>query len=598
MSDTLPASRPVPGPDDLRASSGFEATGSLGLSVRPGEERIKETTEEPDALPAWLQRGFRTLGDTLRWFMGTRGRRTSTLRRRIIMLNATALIVLIAGVFYFNLNRVSLIEERILSLTTQGKIIARALAESAAGGAEATHIDAEAAAPQLTRLAGPTATRVRLYNRRGELDLDTRYLLPQNTIVTNRLPPPGDELWNFDWALGLYDLAVDLLPQRRYPPYTETLNGSGLVYDEVGQAVEGQVASAVRVNEQGELILSVAVPVQRLQYVLGVLFMSTEGGDIDAVLRAERAWLLQVSLVAVAVMVASSIFLARTIARPVRELANAAERVRRLPADREDIPDFTQRRDEIGDLSATLRDMTQALYNRIDAIEQFAADVAHEIKNPLTSLKSAVETFARAKDEKARGRLMDVILQDVDRINRLVSDISDASRLDAELAREKAGTIDLAQLIQTVASYYARDGRPGVFVRVRVDLAKPLHLRGLEGPLAQVFRNILDNAVSFSPPGGEVRLNLTRRGRLALITIDDDGPGIPEDNLAKIFDRFFTERPIEHGFGNNSGLGLSISRQIVEMHGGSIEAANRREQPDGPICGARFLITLPVLEGT
>ncbi|NWH07083.1 MAG: stimulus-sensing domain-containing protein [Alphaproteobacteria bacterium] len=566
--------------------------------MRPGEERIKETADEPDALAASLQRGIRTLGDTFRWLAGAQGRRTSTLRRRIIMLNAAALIILIGGVFYFNLSRVSLIEERILSLTTQGKIIARALAESAAGGAEATHIDAETAAPALARLAGPTATRVRLYDRRGELQLDTRYLLPQNAIVTNRLPPPGDELWNFDWALRLYDLAVDLLPQRRYPPYTESLFGSGLAYGEVAEAIEGQVASAVRVNNQGELILSVAVPVQRLQYVLGVLFMSTEGGDIDAVLRAERTWLLQVSLVAVAVMVASSIFLARTIARPVRELADAAERVRRLPADREDIPDFTQRRDEIGDLSATLRDMTQALYNRIDAIEQFAADVAHEIKNPLTSLKSAVETFARAKDEKARARLMDVIIQDVDRINRLVSDISDASRLDAELAREKAHTIDLAQLIQTVASYYSRDGRAGVSVRVTIDLAKALYLRGLEGPLAQVFRNILDNAVSFSPAEGAVRLTLTRRGRLALITIDDDGPGIPEDNLGRVFDRFFTERPADHGFGNNSGLGLSISRQIVEMHGGTIEASNRRTRPDGPVEGARFIITLPVLEGT
>lgn len=573
--------------------------------IAPGAERVAPAhASDESASPGFLGRSIGAAGAWVqaRFAGGSRARRMrnrfSALTRRIILFNFIALVVLIAGVVYITLNRVDLIDERILSLTTQGRIIADALAESATTGPEATTVDDDLAVPLLRRLVGPTATRARLYAGDGDLKLDTRYLLPRNTVETNRLPPPGSALNTWMIVETIYDYIASWAPARTYPEYTEVVNGSGFLYPEVERAAKGATASGVWQNSSGELILSVAVPVQRYQLVLGILFLTTEGSDIDEVLRAERLALLQIFLVAILVLVVVSLFLAWTIARPVRALADAAEQVRQLSSDRPEIPDFTNRRDEIGDLSASLRAMTQALYARISAIEQFAADVAHEIKNPLTSLRSAVETFAIVKDDGQRQRLLDVIAHDVDRINRLVSDISDASRLDAELARERARPVDIGRLLRTLGEIYdggASAAKARVTVNVEADgLRAPiLTVRGHEGPLAQVFRNLIDNAISFSPDGGSVRVQAARRGGLVIVTVDDDGPGIPDENLQTIFNRFYTQRPESHGFGENSGLGLSISKQIVDVHAGTIEAQNRRETPDGPVQGARFIVTLP-----
>jgi two-component system sensor histidine kinase ChvG len=508
-----------------------------------------------------------------------------------------ALVVLIAGVVYMSINRVGLIEERILSLSTQGRIIAAALAENATFGPEATEIDDERAIPLLRDLTAPTSTRARLFAKDGKPKLDTRYLLRRNIVETNRLPAPGSA---FDtWLIidAIYDFLSGWAPSRNYPRYVEVLGGSGLIYDEFNVARRGQAASALRLNDSDELIITVAVPVQRYQLVLGVLLLSTEGGDIDEVLRAERLMLLQLSVIAILILVLSSIYLARRIGRPMRQLADAAETVRRVTGDRPEIPDFSNRHDEIGDLSIALRDMTKGLYNRIEAIEQFAADVAHEIKNPLTSLSTAIEILRNAKDDETRRKMQEMIASDVKRINRLVSDISDASRLDAELAREKLVPVDLLKLLELVASIYERDDPKAPRVEMTIDPSAHsfdgIIIDGLDGPLAQVFRNLLDNAVSFSPEGGLVSLTVSRRGGLAIVTVDDEGPGIPEDNLKSIFRRFYTERPVSHGFGKNSGLGLSIVKQIVELHGGTVEAQNRRDAPGGPVRGARFIVTLP-----
>jgi len=279
-------------------------------------------------------------------------------------------------------------------------------------------------------------------------------------------------------------------------------------------------------------------------------------------------------------------------------LADAADAVRRQGREANSIPNLGYRRDEIGDLSVALGSMTTALYSRIDAIEQFAADVAHEIKNPLTSVASAVETLGQPADEERRKKLMAVIRDDVRRINRLITDISDASRLDAELSREKAADVDLIELLRAVTSLYERDDdkAPRVVLDTASETipAKGVIIHGLDGALAQVFRNVVDNAVSFSPSNGEVRITLHVAGGQAIVTIEDQGPGMPEDNLEAIFRRFYTERPAKHGFGKNSGLGLSISRQIVEMHRGRIFATNLRSEPGGPVKGARFTVVLPV----
>ena len=293
----------------------------------------------------------------------------------------------------------------------------------------------------------------------------------------------------------------------------------------------------------------------------------------------------------------------------MHKLAAAAERVRRGTRSRERIPDFSSRNDEIGHLARTLREMTDALYWRIDATGQFAADVAHELKNPLTSLRSAVETLPLAKKEGDRDRLIAVIEHDVRRLDRLITDISDASRLDAELVRADAEPVNIASLLDAVTAIGnelgAQDG-------VSVSLATEGHHRdvyfveGHDIRLGQVFTNLIDNARSFSSDGDTVRIGLRRVGPTIEVTVDDDGPGIPPDNLERIFERFYTDRAEQSGFGQSSGLGLSISRQIVEAHRGRIWAENRHATPHGAaeradqdiepeILGARFVVRLPAL---
>jgi two-component system sensor histidine kinase ChvG len=311
--------------------------------------------------------------------------------------------------------------------------------------------------------------------------------------------------------------------------------------------------------------------------------------------------ILQVFVIATIVSVALSVLLANTIASPIRMLAEAADPEgsggsRPLNPERIEIPDMSDRPDEIGDLSASLIRMTDALYRRIDAIETFAADVAHEIKNPLTSLRSAVETMDFARTQEQRQRLLQVIQDDVRRMDRLVTDISNASRMDAELARERLTAFDLAAQIAQLAEVVRLQGEErGVKIVTRLP-STPLMVHALEGPIAQVITNLLDNALSFSPDGSTVTVTAYRRGETVRVIVADKGPGIPEDNLESIFERFYSERPAEESFGNHSGLGLSISRQIVEAHGGRIWAENVRPveaRRDSPSEGARFVLELP-----
>jgi two-component system, OmpR family, sensor histidine kinase ChvG len=331
-----------------------------------------------------------------------------------------------------------------------------------------------------------------------------------------------------------------------------------------------------------------------------VLMLSTQGGDIDQMVTAERLAILKIFAVAAVVMIALSLLLASTIAGPVRRLADSAERVRRRIRTRVEIPDFTRRRDEIGHLSGALRDMTSALYNRIEAIEMFAADVAHELKNPLTSLRSAVETLPLARNENSRSRLLAVIEHDVKRLDRLISDISDASRLDAELQRQDLTSVDLRRLL-TALTTVANETRRGnnVPVEVRFEGRTPadtFSVPGHDSRLGQVISNLLSNAQSFSEAGGKVRIVCRRVKSEIEIVVDDDGPGIRDDALERIFERFYTDRP-HQGFGQNSGLGLSISKQIIEAHGGRVWAENRAGPTDADgeatVAGARFVVRLP-----
>jgi two-component system sensor histidine kinase ChvG len=447
----------------------------------------------------------------------------------------------------------------------------------------------------------PTNTRARLYDRDGGLLLDSRTLSVTGEILRFNLPSlteqpqinPVRAWWR---RVRLYFRSGGL------PIYKEIGAANGKEYTEVAAAMTGQSDSEVRVNERGEVIISVAIPVQRFRGVLGVLMLQTQSGEIDNAVESERLVIVRVFLVAAAVMIVLSLFLAGTIARPMRRLAEAAEHVRRRTRSRVEIPDMTARADEIGHLSGAFREMTNSLYSRIEAIESFAADVAHELKNPLTSLRSAIETLPLAKTEESKQRLLNVIQHDIKRLDRLISDISDASRLDADLLRHEAEDIDLRKLLSAVsdiANDVPRDD--GVSVEVVYEPsdapASRFTILGNDSRLGQVIDNLVENARSFSPQGGKVRVLCKRINSEIEIAVEDEGPGVRPEALTRIFERFYTDRP-EHRFGQNSGLGLSISKQIVEAHGGRIWAENRLaaatmagETPK--IAGARFVIRLP-----
>src|SRR5262245_48788127 len=526
-------------------------------------------------------------------------RRISPLTRRILFFNAFALFILIGGVLWVQSSRAGLVEERIAGIRDQALIVAGALAEYTAVQ-ERRAIDTAQAEPLLRQLIAPTHLRARIYTTGGQLQIDTRNLLARNIVVTESLPPPESSnpvLAYFERALvaaqGLYDRLMGVRPLAQLEPYFEA-GQNGRVYGEVNLALAGDSGSSVRVNELDKLVLSVAVPIRRFATLYGVLMLTTESGDIDDILKDERSALMKVFALAFGVLLLSSLYLAGTIAAPVRRLAAAAERVRRGRAGREVMPAIPERGDQIGELADSLSAMTRALYDRIDAIERFAADVSHELKNPLTSLRSAVEMFERTKDGDNRERLVQVIRNDLKRIDRLITDISDASRLDAELSRGHSQPVDVGRLLQTLVTIYGAMEMPrGVHVEVGRDLARGAIVHGMDERLGQVFRNLIDNAISFSPDGGQVRVSAQIVGGLVKAFTDDDGPGIPEDNLERIFDRFYTERPTEHGFGKNSGLGLAIARQIIASHGGRIWAENRSDVQGNRI-GARFTVELPL----
>jgi two-component system sensor histidine kinase ChvG len=612
-----------------RASAASEAS----LEGEPRVDNLIESQADSDGLDdAELRpqpRGFARVGDWLQraWqFFITQS--FSSLTRRIVVLNLTGLVALSIGIIFLSQFRNGLIDARIQSLLVQGEIIAGAIASSATVESDSSitldpdklqnlqpgqsygpnedalygidfPINPERVAPILRRLVSPTKTRARIYDRDGVMLVDSRNLFGRGDVLRFDLPSPtADKPGLFERAF----IALRMwLGRGDLPVYHELGPDNGKGYAEVADALNGQNASMVRINERGDVIVSVAVPVQRFRAVRGALMLSTQGADIDNMVEAERLAIIKVFLIAAGVMIVLSILLAGTIAEPVRRLADAAESVRRRIRSRVEIPDFTRRRDEIGHLSGTLRAMTNALYSRIEGIESFAADVAHELKNPLTSLRSAVETLPVAKTDESRGRLLAIIQHDVRRLDRLISDISDASRLDAELQRQEAAPVDLAKLLSTlvaVANEVKRDDGVKVTVKFEGGGTRAFQVPGHDSRLGQIVDNLIENARSFSPPGSTVRVTCRRLRNQIEVYVDDDGPGVRDDVREKIFERFYTDRP-HQGFGQNSGLGLSISKQIVDAHGGSIWVENRTGAPgpDGEpsVLGARFIVRLPAM---
>ncbi|MEX2201093.1 MAG: sensor histidine kinase [Dongiaceae bacterium] len=579
----------------------------MKFELRPERENQRENQRENrrDSLPV-------DPGETASVFDKARHRastaraarrrgRFSPLTRRILVLNILAVAVPVAGLLYLDEYREDLIGSRLESLRTEAELISGAIASSGVvtGPLGDERLLVEATRATLRRLVDPAEARARVFDQDGSMIADSfRLAGPAGIVEIETLPPPNWPADLFTRLINdLYDWIVSILPDRdQRPLYIERADQRANDYGEVMRALTGEAGSVVREDVDGRLVLSTAVPIQRYRQVLGVFMLTVEGTGIEASVRSLRFNILAVFGIALSVTVLLSLYLAGTIARPIRRLADAAELVRRGHGRETQLPNFSRRNDEIGELSGALRDMTQALWQRMDAIERFAADVAHEIKNPLTSLRSAVETVARIEDPAQQRKLMGVILDDVQRLNRLITDISEASRVDAEMSRSEMEPVDLGRMLSTLVDLHetAHDGA-GPHLKLEISAHQTLAVRGNEGRLVQVLRNLLSNAVSFSPPDGEIRLSCARIGDTVRVLISDRGPGIPPGKLKAIFDRFYSERPEGEKFGSHSGLGLSISKQIVEAHGGTIEASNIFDANDR-ICGARFMVTMPAVD--
>jgi len=532
-------------------------------------------------------------------------RRLFGLTLRILVTNVLVLLLLVLSLMWLDFLRDSLIDQKLKSVQTEAEMIAGALAELGLSGPDdGLSLDVEKARTILHGVAIPDAGRVRLYGVGGELLVDTRFFAAHSRRVQLRYLPPPDVLPGLDELLGrLYDWGISFLPRAGLLRNKEEApDPTSIRFPELESALVGRVDGSVRRYAGGEMLIAVAVPIQQLRQVRGALLLTADGADIEAAVRRGRVQLLQFLAVGLAFTVLLSLFLAGTIARPLRRLAQAAERVRRRRAGPAELPDYSRRRDEIGDLSQAFRDMTTALSARLDAIESFAADVAHEIRNPLASLRAALAALERTEDPARRAQLLAILRHDLERTDRLIGDISNASRVDAEMSRATREPVDLAALAETALEIrrgQAEAGRQeggGQEGGPRFELAampgRRYLVHGIPGRIGQVVDNLLSNAASFSPPGGCIRIVLGREDRGVSLSVEDEGPGIDEGEAERLFQRFYSRRPPGEAFGQHSGLGLSIARQIVEAHGGAIHAENRRG-PDGGVAGARFTIWLP-----
>ncbi len=542
-------------------------------------------------------------------FAPPRRRAVSPLLLRILLVNMVPLVLLVAALLYLDQYQSGLIEAEVQALRQQARVFAAAVEQSAVKATTPGQpaLQADLARPLLHELAAPTPNLdARLYAPDGQLITDSRVQEgPGGAIVTTPLPPPvvrGPLLQVVGW---LYDNLQALLPHSATTPVVQAGAGAGgldwapdfkAAATLISEAGKDELPPYIRRTGDNRLLVTVAEPVRSGQQLIGIVLLTREAEEVVNSLFAVRLSILEFFSLALALTVIMSVYLSRTIARPILRLALAAERMREGRGRTGAVPrSLRARRDEIGVLAEALADSAAALWARLDAIEHFAADVAHEIKNPLSSIRSAIETIPRISDRDQQRRLFTIMAADIQRLDRLISDISEASRLDAEMSRISTEPVDVAPILAVLAELHETTRHEGDAHVVVEAPASGLVVEGVEDRLVQVLRNLIGNAASFSPREGKIVLRGRLTGNTVEVAIEDEGPGIPEANLEHIFDRFYSERPEGEEFGRHSGLGLSISRQIVEMLSGRIAAENRRND-EGEIIGARFVLRLPRAE--
>ena len=552
---------------------------------------------------------------------------SASLLRRILVSNLIGFFVLLLGILYLGWYHTWLIDAKVDALKTQGKIIADAIASKAKVERERIVFDAnelpdqrnsnrsyrddgfaalelsispEEVTPILRKLIQSTNTRARIYARDGTLIVDTaRSLRRWRAALRNE---PTENTGKAPSTQNFWTHLTRYLFDEPLPVYQEIGSANGTAYAEVRQALEGNQRSMLLLNDKGEQIVSLAVPIRRFKTVQGVLLLSTRPGELDEILSEERSVILTLAAIALFASIVTSLLLARTVADPMRRLSEAAEQASHNIAARTQLPEYADRSDEVGQMAAAFRAMTKALYRRIEASEKFAADVAHELKNPLTAARCIAESLSLAKNEDERRHLVEQIQNELNRLNRLITDVSNASRLDAELARQEMRPVDITTVLRGVVTIFrdilGDDQRQVRLVIEDAPLEEAYIVNGDEGRIGQVLTNLVDNAISFSPKTGTITVRARSTPPHMEIYVEDEGPGIPEDRLEVIFDRFYTDRPdTEAKEGKNSGLGLSISREIIRAHGGQISAESRFEDGSGPDdtpLGARFVVKLPL----
>ncbi len=566
--------------------------------------------------------GSKELDQILDLYWGGSERRITGLTLRIIAVNAIALVILMLGVLYLGQSQNNLIEAKLETFQAEIELVSAAISEGAvievptkpasildAPGTQ-KQLDKDQATKMMRRMSKTMNKRIRLFANDGSLLADSHQLTgPGGVIQIVDLEPVDHSLYSIQIIKDVTTFIISFLPDRRIlPRYPEIEITTAKQSSDAQNALNGRVSLSAWANKENRIILSAAAPIIIENEIMGGVLLTRLAKDIEEGIIDVWWDILRVFLGTLLVTILLSIYLSGAIARPLKRLARAAERIRSGHLSGDEIPDLSYRHDEIGELSIVLKDMTQALWQRMDSIERFAADVAHELKNPLTSLKSAVETAAIVKKKSDHEKLMNIIKHDAERLDRLITDISNASRLDTELSREAYEPTDIRKILHNLLDIYQNPlDRQKPFTKDHVTVNLPqddiniildiqaddedLNVYGIEVRLSQVFQNLLNNALSFSKPHSNIKIQASVRLNAIVITIEDEGRGIPENKLESIFERFYSERPDHEDYGRHSGLGLSICKQIIDAHSGRIFAENRKDL-SGSILGAKFTVIL------